>query len=77
MFDMLYRELYYRHYYAKCSDRLTLAERRQSWTTYTELFEEILGLAFVAAGFSLSLPLSPSPPPSPSLSLFFIHLGAL
>ena len=43
LFGLLYRELYYRHFYAKCSDRLTLEERRLSWETYSQLFSTIIG----------------------------------
>jgi len=38
---LLYRELYFRHVYAKCDKQITGLERIQSWETYQSLFEKI------------------------------------
>jgi len=41
VFLMLYKELYFRHLYAKLGQTLTLDQRMESWENYSVLFERI------------------------------------
>ena len=41
VFVMLYKELYFRHLYAKLGPNITLHQRIASWENYTSLFERV------------------------------------
>ena len=41
LFLMLYKELYFRHLYAKLGSNITIEQRIESWDNYTSLFERI------------------------------------
>ena len=41
VFLMLYKELYFRHLYAKMGPNITLEQRMESWENYTSLFDRI------------------------------------
>lgn len=41
VFLMLYKELYFRHLYAKLGQSLSLEQRVESWENYSVLFERI------------------------------------
>eukprot|EP00921_Rhytidocystis_pertsovi_P019885 GHVQ01031577.1.p1 GENE.GHVQ01031577.1~~GHVQ01031577.1.p1 ORF type:complete len:650 (+),score=87.31 GHVQ01031577.1:117-2066(+) len=38
----LYRELYYRHVFAKCTESLTWEDRKQAWTNYSMLLQHFV-----------------------------------
>ena len=41
VFVMLYKELYFRHLYAKLGPNITLNQRIESWENYTSLFDRV------------------------------------
>ena len=68
---MLYKELYFRHLYAKLGSNITIEQRIESWDNYTTLFERIfsdddddnlLGEAFIFMARGLGLAECRSPP---------------
>ena len=88
MFLMLYKELYFRHLYAKLGSNITIEQRIESWDNYTTLFERIfsdddddnlLGEASIFMARGLGLAECRSPPASDSCGLLargarFIHI---